>query len=61
MGRKRELSPLGGKQNLRKPMPRHTRYVGESFEAWDIKNRYAEHMAKQRAAANAVPSPERRT
>jgi hypothetical protein len=49
MRAKEALPPAGGRQNLRKPMPRHTRYVGESHEAWDIKNRYDEHMRKQRA------------
>jgi hypothetical protein len=51
MSAKEPLPPAGGRQNLRKPMPRRTRYKGESFESWDIKNRYAEHMAKQRDAA----------
>ena len=40
--------PLGGRQNLRKPMPRDTRYKGESYPAHDIKSRYEEHMRKQR-------------
>lgn len=57
MGAKPELPPLGGRNNLKKPMPRRTRYKGESFEAWDIKRRYAEHMQKQRAAA-AQSQPE---
>jgi hypothetical protein len=58
MGSKQELPPLGGRQNLRKPMPRHTRYKGESYDAWDIANRYAEHMAKQRAAEAAKRAQE---
>jgi hypothetical protein len=53
MGSRQELPPLGGRKNLKKPMPRCTRYVGESFEAWDIRSRYQEHMQKQRAAAGA--------
>jgi hypothetical protein len=58
MGSKQELPPLGGRKNLRKPMPRKTRYVGESFESWDIVNRYREHMEKQRRAAAAQAQPE---
>ncbi|MGZ9110956.1 MAG: hypothetical protein ACXW3X_07695 [Rhodoplanes sp.] len=29
---------------------------GESFEAWDVLNRYTEHMQRQRAAAAAARS-----
>jgi hypothetical protein len=30
-------------------MPESTRYMGETYPAWDKANRYKEHMAKQRS------------
>lgn len=50
---KAKNTPPGGRQNLKKPMPRNTRYKGESCPAWDIRGRYEEHMAKQRAKPDA--------
>jgi hypothetical protein len=47
------LPPSGSYASLTKKMPKETRYRGESHPASDIAARYAEHMAKQRAAANA--------
>ena len=51
MRRKENEPPAGGRQNLRKPMPRDTRYKGESCLGGDLKGRYEEHMRKQRVAA----------
>ena len=60
MRAKKYEPPLGGRQNLRKPMPRDTRYKGESYPAHDIKGRYEENMRKQRAAAAAGTTGDRR-
>lgn len=50
-------SPAGGRQDLSKKMPADTRYVGDSYPADRkyLRERYDEHMAKQRAA-QAQPS-----
>ena len=48
-----DLPPAGGRQNLSKPMPKSTRYMGETHEAWNIRGRYEEHMARQNAQREA--------
>lgn len=45
------LPRSGSYQALSQKMPPDTRYKGESFPACKLKERYEEHMAKQRAAA----------
>jgi hypothetical protein len=48
------LAPSGSYQSLSKKMPADTRYKGESFPAGNLKERYQEQIAKQRAAATLV-------
>ena len=45
------LPPSGSYASLTKKMPPDTRYKGESLPACKLKERYEEHMAKQRPAA----------
>jgi hypothetical protein len=54
--RAKPLPPAGSYQSLAKKMPKDTRYKGESYPASNVKARYEEHMATQRAATAAVQS-----
>lgn len=48
------LAPSGSYASLTKKMPPQTQYKGESFPAGNLKERYEEQIAKQRAAATLV-------
>jgi hypothetical protein len=45
----KSYAPPGGKQNLTKPMPKDTRYAGETFTAANRDARYAEWLARRDA------------